>query len=277
MSSAFVPELDGSPELNDRDKQFFQELIGMLRWSTEIGRVDILHKVSILSQYQACPREGHLVEALHIMSYLKKKPKLTIYMDPRMPPLNLEAFPDRTTQFQEYYRGAEEVMPFDMPVARGRQVIIVVYVDASHGANKVTRRSHTGFVIFVNRAPIIWFSKRQQTVETSAFSAEMIALKACVEAIQGLRYKLRMFGVPLAQGEPAFVLCDNESAVNNASRVESVLKKKHSSVAYNYIRWATAAGIIRVAWVPTDENLADTFTKRLPQIKREKLFGDWTY
>ena len=53
-----------------------------------------------------------------------------------------------------------------------------------------------------------------------------------------------------------------------------MLKKKHSSVAYNYIRWATAAGIIRVVWVPTDENLADTYTKRLPQIKREELFGD---
>lgn len=198
-------------------------------------------------------------------------------MDPRIPPLNLEAFPDRTQQFKEYYSDAEEVMPFDMPVARSRPIIMVAYVDASHGTNKITRRSHTGYVIFVNRAPVLWFSKKQQTVETSAFSVEMIALKTCVEAIQGLRYKLRMFGVPIAQGEPTYVLCDNESAVNNASKVESVLNKKHSSVAYNYVRWATAAGVIRVLWIPTDSNLADTFTKRLPEVKREKLFGDWTY
>ena len=63
----------------------------------------------------------------------------------------------------------------------------------------------------------------------------MIELKVCVEVIQGLRYKLRIFRVPLAKGEPSFILCDNESAVNNASRVESVLNKKHSSVAYNYV------------------------------------------
>ena len=45
MTSSFIPELDGSPELGDDNCQLFQELIGMLRWSTEIGRVDILHEV----------------------------------------------------------------------------------------------------------------------------------------------------------------------------------------------------------------------------------------
>jgi hypothetical protein len=53
MALAFVPELDGTPELEPEDIQYFQELIGMLRWATKIGRVDILlHEISILSQYQ---------------------------------------------------------------------------------------------------------------------------------------------------------------------------------------------------------------------------------
>ena len=168
-------------------------------------------------------------------------------------------------------------MPFDMPQARGRPVMILAYVDALHGTNKVTRKSHTGYIIFVNRAPILWYSKRQQTVETSAFSSEMIAMKVCIEAIQGLRYKLHMFSMPLIQGEPAYVLCDNEAAVKNASYVKSVLNKKHSSIAYNYVRWATAAGIIRVAWVRSEDNLADSLMKRLPLVKRDRLFGDWTY
>ena len=60
MTSGYVPELDTSDELNAEDTQFYQELIGMLRWATEIGRVDILHEISILSQYQASPREGHM-------------------------------------------------------------------------------------------------------------------------------------------------------------------------------------------------------------------------
>lgn len=82
MTSSYIPELDGTPELGKRDTQFFQELIGMLRWATVIGRVDVLHETSILSQYQAGPREGHLEQALHIFGYLKRKPKLTIYLNP---------------------------------------------------------------------------------------------------------------------------------------------------------------------------------------------------
>ncbi len=53
--------------------------------------------------------------------------------------------------------------------------------------------------------PIVWYSKRQHTVETSTFSAEFIALKVCLEAIEHLRFKLQCFGVPLPVGEPTHV------------------------------------------------------------------------
>ena len=56
---------------------------------------------------------------------------------------------------------------------------MTAFVDASHAANRVTRRSHTGYIIFINRAPILWFSKRQSTVETSTFTSEFIAMKTC--------------------------------------------------------------------------------------------------
>ena len=71
-----------------------------------------------------------------------------------------------------------------MPTPRGRSVVITAFVDASHAANKVMRRSHTGYVVVLNRAPVVWFSNRQNTVETSTFSAEFIALKVCLEAIE---------------------------------------------------------------------------------------------
>ena len=58
MSWDYLPELDGTDELSADDVRLFQELIGVLRWATELGRVDILFEVSILSQYQASPREG---------------------------------------------------------------------------------------------------------------------------------------------------------------------------------------------------------------------------
>ena len=277
MSMCYVPELDVSDELCDMDVTFFQELIGVLRWATEIGRVDILLEVSLLSQYQANPREGHMEQLLHIFGFLKKHPKLSLYLSPELPNMDYGGFCTKKDDFVEIYRDADEMMPHRMPQPRGRNVVTTAYVDASHAANKQTRRSHTGYVIFLNRAPVIWYSKRQQTVETSTFSAEFIALKTCLEAIEHLRFKLRCFGVPMPKGEPTYVLCDNESVVKNTTNVESTLNKKHSSVAYHHCRWSVAAGVITVTHIGTNDNIADCFTKRLPMVKRRFLFGEWTY
>jgi hypothetical protein len=92
-----------------------------------------------------------------------------------------------------------------------------------------------------------------------------------------MRFKLRMFGIPIVEGHATNVFCDNESVVKNSTNVESVLNKKHSSIAYHYVRWAVAAGVITVAWIASEENLADVFTKRLAEITRDCLFGNFTY
>ena len=82
MNNTHVPELDVTEELEDKDVTYFQELIGILRWATEIGRVDILLEVLLLLQYQASPRERHLEQLLHIFAFLKKHPKLTFVSIP---------------------------------------------------------------------------------------------------------------------------------------------------------------------------------------------------
>ena len=74
MVTSYFPELDGSPELDPDNLQFYQEIIGILRWATELDCVNILYKTSLMSQYQASPRDGHLEQVLHIFSFLKKKP-----------------------------------------------------------------------------------------------------------------------------------------------------------------------------------------------------------
>ena len=279
MTLSYYPELDTSPELGTDDITLYQEIIGMLRWATELGRVDILHEISILSQHQAAPREGHMEEILKIISYLKRKPKLTLYMNPERPRFKDHVmFTSDAKEFKEYYRDAKELMPHRMPEPRGLPVVTSAFVDASHAANKKTRRSHSGHVIFVNRAPVKWYSKRQNTVETSAFSSEFIAMRHCIEDVEAIRFKLRCFGIPIDEEEPeTLILCDNETLVKNASHVESKLNKKHSSVAYHFTRWNVAAGVIKIGWIKTDANIADAFTKRLNELKRELLFGAWTY
>ena len=277
MSREYIPEMDGSPELNSTDTTWYQELIGILRWATEIGRVDILLETSILSQYQAAPREGHLEQLLRIFAFLKVKPKLTLHFDPNLPCMDYNEFTTKTEDFSEVYRDAKEERPCDYVEPRGRPVTMTAFTDASFASNKKTRRSHSGYVIFLNRAPILWYSKRQATVESSTFSSEFLALKVTVEAIQFLRFKLRSFGVPIMNEEAAYVYCDNQGVVKNATKVESKMDKKHSAVAYHFVRYAVAAGMVTIAWIKTEENLADVFTKRLTVAVRDYLFGNFTY
>ena len=110
---------------------------------------------------------------------------------------------------KKFYPDAQEAIPDNAPKPRGRAVQINCFVDADHAGNKVTRRSHTGILIFLNMAPIYWFSKRQNTVESSTYSSEFVALRIAAEKIIALRYKLRMFGIPI-EGS-ANVFCDNEA------------------------------------------------------------------
>ena len=67
---------------------------------------------------------------------------------------------------------------------------MVCFVDASHGGEYYTRRSHTGYIIYLNNSPILWFSKKQNTVETSTFGAELVAMQIAMESIRALRIKL---------------------------------------------------------------------------------------
>ena len=139
----------------------------------------------------------------------------------------------------------------------------------------ITRRSHTGILTYVQNAPIIWFSKRQNTVESSSFGSEFVALRIAMEILVSLRYKLRMFGVPI-EG-PCNVFCDNSRVVKNTSIPELTLMKKHNAINYHAIREAVAAGIIRVGKEDGLTNLADIFTKVLTADRRKALLEHILY
>jgi hypothetical protein len=114
------------------------------------------------------------------------------------------------------------------PVSGGKEVDLRLFVDSDHAGEQFTRRSRTWFVIYLNMAPIVWFSKRQPTVELSVFGAEFVAMKNGIENCCGLRYKLRMMGVALSG--PTYVYGDNMSVVHSIQRPESVLRKKSNSI-----------------------------------------------
>jgi hypothetical protein len=264
--TGYKPELDVTDELDQTLASRFLQLIGILRWAVEIGRIDIYLETSLLSQYQANPRFGHLEAVYHIFAYLKKHPDMgRLAYDSHAPHID-ESFFYANADWTDFYGDVTEELPPNMPEPRGHSVTISAFVDANHAGNVVTRRSHTGIFIFVQNAPIIWFSKRQNTVEAATFGSEFVALRICKEMIVALRYKLRMFGIPI--DGPANVFCDNRGVVKNVSIPESTLMKKHNAINYHTVREAVAAGILRVGKEDGETNLADLLTKVLTGEKR---------
>ena len=97
-----------------------------------------------------------------------------------------------------------------------------------------------------------------------------MAMKQCCEYLRGLRYKLRMMGIPV-EGN-CFVFGDNKSVLVNSSKPDSVLKKKSNSIAYNFVREGCAADEWRVTYISTHLNLADLLTKPLGGGEKRRRF-----
>ena len=273
LPSDYRPEIDVSPLLSPELANRYQNLIGVLRWACELGRLDILLEVSWLSSYTAMPRRGHLEAAYHIFAYLKKHDKSTLVFDDALPHIKETGFVP--VDWSDFYPGAEEAIPPNMPEPRGNSIRVFCFVDADHAGNLATRRSQTGILIFLNNSPISWYSKRQNTVESSTFASELVAMRIAVEQVEALRYKLRMFGIPI--DGPADIFCDNQSVVKATSSPETTLSKKHNAICYHKVRESAAAGTIRVAKEDGTTNLADIFTKPLPVYTRKALLESILY
>ena len=68
-----------------------------------------------------------------------------------------------------------------------KRVVIRIYVDDDQLVNKLNSQTHTGILIYVRNASIIWFSKRQNTVESSTFGLGLITLNITMEMVDALR------------------------------------------------------------------------------------------
>ena len=266
----YRPEIDTTPELSPTDASYYMSLIGVLRWMVELGRVDICVEVSLMSSHMALPRVGHLEELYHIFAYLKRHHNSEMVFDPSEPTIDHELFPRMDWSSSVYGDDLKEELPGNMPQPRGQGFTMSAYVDSDHAGDSVTRRSRTGFLVFLNSALVYWISKKQTAIETSSFGSEFTAMKQCTEYVRGLRYKLRMMGISCS--EPCYIYGDNQSVLANSSVPHSVLKKKSNSIAYHFVREGVARDEWRTAYVRTIFNPADLLTKPLPSGEKRKRF-----
>ncbi len=269
----YQPELDATPHCDEDHASRYRQLIGILRWAIELGRFDILTEVSMLSQYQANPREGHLEAIYWIFNYLHRYPMRRLIMNHTTPDIDESVF--RHDDWTDFYGDVVEEDPSNMPVPLGNAVQMSCFVDADHAGNRVTRRSHSGIFILLNNTPVVVFSKRQNTCESSTYGSELVAMRIAKDMVSALRIKLKCFGIPLTG--PTNVFCDNNAVVLNVSTPESTLTKKHNAINYHIIREAVAAGIIRVGKEDTLTNIADVFTKLVPFTRKYQLLSPFLW
>jgi hypothetical protein len=177
-----------------------------------------------------------------------------------------------TADWKAMYGDVNEALSPDAPLPLEKEVDLRLYVDSDHAGEKFTRFSRTGFVIYRNMAPVFWFSKQQPTVESRVFGAEFVAMENGIETVRGLRYKLRMMGVPLSG--PCYVYGDNMSVIHNTQRPEYMLKKKYNIICYHVARESVAMGECIIAHVCSENNPADICTKVIPAgMKCRRLVG----
>jgi hypothetical protein len=276
--SVWHPESYDSEILSPEERNKFQQLIGIGIWLMTIGRVDIVYAISTLSRYSAVPTQSHFDDAVRVFRYLNKYRTRGVMV--RGGDLDIGLIDDKSKilkrlDMQKYYPDACDEWDPKWPEPKGDPVNITIFVDADHATNQEDRRSITGIIIFVGMTPVRWFSKRQGSIETSTYGAELVAVKTAVEEATAMLHTLRSIGVNCPN--PVRILVDNEGAFKSASIPGSVLKKRHSSIAYNKARESVAAGMVDFYWVKTNYNIADVLTKPLGKATFQNLLSTFMF
>jgi hypothetical protein len=131
------------------------------------------------------------------------------------------------------------------------------FSDATWADDQETRLSRTGGVILFNGSFISGYSHPQRSVSLSSTQAEYQALASAVQEIIYFRQLLSEIG--LKQTIPTPLLCDNQGALYIVVSTKNHPKIKHISIKFHFIRQAVQDKIICVRFVPTQDQLADSF------------------
>ncbi len=145
---------------DEEHSSWYRQIIGILCWAIKLGQFDILLEVSLLSQYQANPRNEHLEALYLIINYLHIIKMKCIVFDPWEIEMGESVF-NSGADWKEFYGDVKKEDPLNMPPPLGAPVSITCFVNSDHAGNKVTRCLHTGIIIFISNALIQVFSKTE--------------------------------------------------------------------------------------------------------------------
>ena len=178
------------------DPTHYRKLVGKLLYLT-ITRVDIAFTVHTLSQFIAAPREPHLRAAHHLLRYIKSQPGLGLFY-PASSAMQLKAFSD-----------------------------------ADWGTCHDSRKSVTGFCVFLGESLVSWRSKKQTTVSKSSAEAEYRVIVAVTSELIWLRQLLDAFRI--TPSSKAIVFCDNQAAIYIANNLVFHERTKHIEIDCHFV------------------------------------------
>jgi len=207
------------------DPTTYRRLIGKLIYLTNI-RPDITYAVNHLSQYVSAPTMDHHQAVFRILRYLKGSIGQGIFLDAKS------------------------------------DIHLKSYSDFDWAGCTDTRRSVTGFLVYLGNTLIAWKSKKQATISRSSSEAEYRALAQTVCEVQWLTHMLHDLNITMAQS--ATIYCDNTSAIKIANNPVFHEHTKHIEIDCHTIREKIQQGLVKLLPVRTNHQLADIMTKALP-------------
>nr|GEY78385.1 retrovirus-related Pol polyprotein from transposon TNT 1-94 [Tanacetum cinerariifolium] len=145
---------------------------------------------------------------------------------------------------------------------KGSSFGLTAFSDADHARCIDTRKSTYGGIQFLGDKLVSWMSKKQDCTAMSSAEAKYVALSASCAKVMWMRtqlqdYGLNYYNIPL--------YCDSQSAITISCNPVQHSRTKHIHTRYHFIKEQVKNGIIVLYFVRTEYQLADIFTKALPE------------
>nr|GEX99909.1 ribonuclease H-like domain-containing protein [Tanacetum cinerariifolium] len=215
----------GPEDFPIQDPTLYRSLTGGLQYLT-FTRPDISYVVQQICLYMHDPREPHLAALKRILRYI---------------------------------RGT---LDFGFHLYSSTTISLVGYTDVDWAGCPLTRRSTSGYCVFLGDNLLSWSSKHQQTISRSSAEAEYRGVANVVAETAWLRTPLRELHSPLSVA--TLFYCDNVSATYVSANPGQHQRTKHIEIDIHFVRDLVTAGQVRVLHVPSRYQYADIFTKGLP-------------
>eukprot|EP00261_Vitis_vinifera_P038360 XP_019079603.1 PREDICTED: uncharacterized protein LOC109123660 [Vitis vinifera] len=148
---------------------------------------------------------------------------------------------------------------------------IETYTNADWAGSIVDRRSTSGYYSFVGGNLVTWRSKKQNVVTRSSAEAEFRAVAHGICEIMWIRRLLEE--LKMTGSSPMKLYCDNKATISVAHNPVLHDRTKHVEVDKHFIKEKIGNGLVCMTYIPTEEQVADVFTKGLHKRQFDFLVG----